>query len=56
MNLIQSNNSAHHLKDFNFRNVSPAFVNQNLIICANEKEVLVVNDNNEILMEGKYKF
>ena len=56
MNLIQSNNSAHHLKEFNFRNVSPAFVNQNLIICANEKEVLVVNDNNEILMEGKYKF
>ena len=56
MNLIQSNNSAHHLKEFNFINVSPAFVNQNLIICANEKEVLVVNDNNEILMEGKYKF
>ena len=56
MNLIQSNNSAHHLKEFNFRNVSPAFVNQNLIICAKENEVLVVNDNNEILMEGKYKF
>lgn len=56
MNLIQSNNLKHHLKEFKFKNVSPAFVNESINIYADEGEVIVSNDKNQILMNGNYKF
>ena len=56
MNLIQSNNLKHHLKEFKFKNVSPAFVNESLNIYADVGEVIVSNDKNQILMNGSYKF
>ena len=56
MNLIQSNNLKHHLKEFKFKNISPAFVNDPLNIYADAGEVIVSNDKNQILMNGSYKF
>ena len=56
MNLVQSKNINKDLKKFEFRNTLPAYVDEGLNICIGNNEVNVFNDQNQVLMSGKYKF
>ena len=56
MNFIQSKNINEDLKEFEFRNTLPAYVNEGLNIYIGNNEVNVFNDQDKVLMAGKYKF
>ena len=56
MNFIQSKNINKDLKKFEFRNTLPAYVNEGLNIYVGNNEVNVFNDQDQVLMSGKYKF
>ena len=56
MNFIQSKNLTKDLKKFEFRNTLPAYVNEGLNVYIGNNEVNVFNDQDQVLMTGKYKF
>jgi len=56
MNFIQSKNLDNDLKEFEFRNTLPAYVNEGLNIYIADNEVNIFNDQDQVLMSGKYKF
>ena len=56
MNFIQSKTINEDLKEFEFRNTLPAYVNEGLNIYIGNNEVNVFNDQDKVLMAGRYKF
>ena len=56
MNFIQTKNINKDLKEFEFRNTLPAYVNEGLNIYIGNNKVNVFNDQDQVLMSGKYKF
>lgn len=55
MNLIQSIDLDKDLKEFEFKNNLPAYVNNGLNIYTKDNTVMVLNDADQILMSAKYK-